>query len=201
MPDLPEELAALLHERASHAPVPAAPSGALLRAVRRRHAFRAGAAFAGTSLALAAIVGVAAAVTPRERPLAPAAPVHSTTPPASPSEAFVYQPGDRSYSRDACSARPQLHVAIAAGAPRFEEAAYTARAGATCLWAAHQARTLRHELVLRHTGGAVEWGAMPLDPSNRAGTAFWYGKPPLPAGSYELVCTIHPDMRTAVEVR
>lgn len=193
MPDLPDELAALLHERASHAPGPAAPSDEVVRAVRRRQAFRAGAAVSGTALALVAVVGVAAAVVPDGRQaLAPATPGGAT-----PTREPVVTTAPAGGERPSCV--NGLHVGVAAGA-RFEKAAYVAGVGASCFLADHPAGTPRHELVLRHTGGAVEWGAMPLD-TRTLGTAVWFDKPPLAAGSYELLCTIHPAMRAAVEVR
>jgi hypothetical protein len=82
MPELPEELAALLRERADHAPVPPAPSDELVHTVRRRQTVRAAGALVGTALAVVAVAGVAVAVAPSgERALPPAAPV-TTTPAA-----------------------------------------------------------------------------------------------------------------------
>ena len=64
MPDLPDELTELLRVRAEHAPVPAAASDRVVRAVRRRQHARAGAFVTGTALAVAGVVGVASALAP-----------------------------------------------------------------------------------------------------------------------------------------
>lgn len=81
MPDLPDELAALLRERADHAPVPPAASDAVVHAVRRRQYARAGTFVSGTALAVVAAVGVASAVVPAaSRSVTPASPGGSRTP-------------------------------------------------------------------------------------------------------------------------
>ena len=62
MPDLPEELAAVLRARAADAPAPPGPDDAVVRRVRRRAGLRAGAATSGVAVAIVAVVAAGAAV-------------------------------------------------------------------------------------------------------------------------------------------
>ncbi|HVF04600.1 MAG TPA: hypothetical protein VNA20_07160 [Frankiaceae bacterium] len=230
MPDLPDELAALLRERADRAPVPPAASEAVVRAVRRRQYARAGTFVTGTALAVVAVVGVASAVVPAaSRSITPTSPGDPPTP----------SPGDRETDCAYLNAPHASEFAPADGLlvgpggetvspgerethePRATESADDERPAeygvavdvdpeaplfSSGSYRAYEGSTCLFAYNLGDTAHLLEL-------RDAGGTAVWRGlrldpndtalhddQPPLARGRHTLVCTIHPGMRADVEV-
>jgi plastocyanin len=195
MPDLPEDLAALLRARADDAPVPPAPSDAVVRSVRRRQAFRAGGTAAAGLAGVALVVAVAAAVASPSHPagIEPAQPGPGTLPPS------VAVPDDR---YEFCTQPATDTVAVTASSTelKYDHGCYVVRAGVPATLTFTNRSTLAHDVVVRPDGGEpfaktdVVRRNGPYDEDTvDLGT--------LARGDYVLTCDVHPTMRAQLVAR
>src|SRR5687767_6030483 len=190
MPDLPEELRSLLHERAQHAPATPPPSARLVRRVRRRRTTRLAGAVGGSMLAVVALVGVAAAVVrPAERLLEPATP--------GPENPWGFLETDDRYEfcDPPSTVNPDIIVTVHRTELKFEQGCYTANATTERIQFSN-GQQIPHDLQVKSEDGTV------VPPYFPAAANISYADPiSIKAGDYELICTLHPTMRSQLVIR
>jgi plastocyanin len=195
MPDLPEELRALLHDRADDAPAVPAPTDRLVRTVRRRQAVRTSLAIGGATLGVVALVAVTAnAVRPERVVVAPVRPEPTTTAPIEDKYEFCTVP-----------VYDDLRVSAHPTEVKFQYGCYRVAAGATKVTFTNPAK-FAHNLVIARDGDLPfsQTGERPLWTSAVIGG----GKnvsgrlpQPLTPGDYVLTCDVHPSMHAQLVVR
>lgn len=193
MPDLPNDLAAMLRDRAEHAPAAPAPSDALVRRVRRRHATRLSLAVVGSAASAGAVAVVAAAaISPTPREVRPAA---TPTPTLRPAD-------DRYEFCDLGNRAPSIDVAVHRTELKFAEGCYVVAAGAGGLRFTNP-QTVPHDLVIveEGTGTVVHDTAHITAPAGGAETLTARLSFGIEAGDYRLTCSTHPSMHAQLVVR
>lgn len=199
MPDITDDLRALLRDRAEEAPAVPEPGGALVTRVRRRRAVNATALVAGPALAVAAIVAVAANL---------AGPARDAARPVTPSPVPSLA-GDK-YELCHGEPAPALDVSIHDTEMTFAQGCHVVRAGFDTV-TFRNVQTLPHNVAIRRENAAIEDGAL------WAGEVTMVGKPEdhptgvvvtvtsmpiaFEAGDYELFCQVHPLMQSQLVVR
>lgn len=186
MPELPDDLAAMLRARAEHAPEPPAPSAGLVRTVRRRQALRAGAAVAACTVGVVAVVALAAGAARPERP-ARVTPVE-TPPPTAYADRYEF-----------CTGTPALsvHVAIHPGELKFDRGCYVVKAGITVRLDFTNATSVPHNVVVAPDGGE------PFVKTDiiKDGRYEAINLGALRKGDYSLTCMVHPAMHAQLIAR
>jgi hypothetical protein len=218
MPDLPDDLRALLHERAEHAPPAPAPTEAYVRRVARRRTAKVAGTAATGALAMTA-VGALVLAAPREAALQPATPPAPPTAVTTAAQTVTAETGD---DRPCLDLRPLSETdsspewdrrqdAPPIGAddhgftfdvdpdrPAFGQDVYRAGAGATCTLLV-EAGSVQHDLRLHETTGKrrTVWRFKTV---KTGGVFLWDDRHPLTQDRYQLTCAIHPAMRASVVV-
>lgn len=205
MADLPDDLRALLHERAEHAAAIPPPTEALVRSVRRRRATRAAVAATASVAGVVALGLGAAAVVPAQE----AARVASTPTPEpspSPTKDVTGTPGGDKYEFcDLANPDPYPTIAVHPTELKFAQGCYVVKANAR-QWSFTNPQKTVHDLVIidDNTGRRgftpskilTTWPAIPSQEQQDTVMDF-----PLPAGDYSLTCSFHPEMRGQLVVR
>jgi plastocyanin len=189
MPDLPDDLAALLRDRAGHAPVPPAPSRSLVRSVRRRQAARAGAAGAAGVAGVVAVVAVAAAaVHTGPAAVRPVATVPATTPALDDRYEF-------------CDAPPTDHVVATPFGTmlKYNRGCYVVKAGVPAKLTFTNLTAIPHNLVVAPEGGEPFVKTETLVQGDKTTDTIALGT--LAKGDYVLHCDVHPDMTAQLVAR
>lgn len=183
MPDLPDDLRAVLRERAEDAPAVPPPSDRLVRTVRRRQAIRTSLAAGGAVLGVVAVVALAAAaVRPDARVAPPVA--QTTTPPAGDKYEFCTGP-----------VYDDLRVSVHATELKFAYGCYRVKAGTTAVTFTNP-QNVPHNLVVKPEAGLV-----PLLTTSTVVHTTVRDTTFLVPGDYTLTCTIHPSMHAQLVVR
>lgn len=193
MPDLPDDLRDMLHERAAHAPATPAPTDALVRRVRRRRATRATLALSTSLAGVAAVAVAAVAVQPGERAIAPVAPRPSLTPDATPGDRYEFCQGP---------VYDAVHVSVHATELKFARGCYEVKAGATGITFTNPQVGVAHDLVITREGEdtPVYRSATLVPTGPDAGVTDTY-RPGFAAGDYTLTCSTHREMHAQLVVR
>jgi plastocyanin len=192
MPDLNDELRALLHDRAEDAPAVPAPTDRLVRTVRRRQALRTSLAAAGAVTAVVALVAVAGSVG-RDRDVAsPAAPAKVTPTPAPASDKYEFCTGPVS---------PDVVVSVHATELKFQYGCYRVKAGTAGVTFSNP-QPVGHNLVIAPEDGSplFKTDVITARPGEVA-TVTADLVEPLRAGDYTLTCMVHPSMHAQLVVR
>jgi plastocyanin len=192
MPDLPEDLAALLRARAAEAPEPPAPGDALLRTVRRRQAVRAGTAVVAAAASVVAVVAVAAYAV---------RPAHTAQPAATLSPDPSSSPSDDRYEFCTGAATTDVDVSVHPTELKFESGCYRVRAGAGGVTFTNP-QAVPHNLVITSEGGEPVFRIEPITAKHGEVAAVTADLvEPFQAGDYTLTCTVHPQMHAQLVVR
>jgi len=188
MPDLPDDLRALLRERAEDAPAVPPPSDRMVRTVRRRQAVRASLAAGGAVVGVVAVVALAAAAVRPDARVAPPVAKTTTAPPAPPS--------DDTYEFCSGPVYDDLRVSVHPSELKFGYGCYRVKAGATAVTFVNPQR-VGHNLVVAPEGGEPFWKTDVV--TNRTVTDVL--PHPLTRGDYTLTCMVHPSMHAQLVVR
>jgi hypothetical protein len=185
MPDLNDELRALLHDRAGDAPAVPAPTDRLVRTVRRRQALRTSLAAFGAVTAVVALVAVAGSVG-RDRDVAsPAAPAKVTPSPTDDRLEF-------------CTTAPVTLVRVrpaANGELKYDRGCYVVAAGVPSRLAFDNPTKVPHNVVVGPESGEpfAKTEVVFADGTAKEGyDSIDLGT--LAPGIYRLTCDVHPRM-------
>ncbi|HEU0129647.1 MAG TPA: hypothetical protein VFQ85_01485 [Mycobacteriales bacterium] len=184
MPDLTDDLRALLRDRAEEAPAVPAVTDALVRTVRRRRATRATLAVAGCAVAVAGVAGVALAV--RSRPVAePARPPVPVT--------VVPDAG--------CPANGSVTIVVKTSrdVTEFDDDCYATVAGVPAHLSFANNSALPHNVAVDVVPGRTVAVTRVLGRGGDRTDTVDLGR--LPAGEYTLYCQVHPQMRARLIAR
>ncbi len=186
MPDLNDELRAILRHRADDAPAVPAPTDRLVRSVRRRQAVRTSLALAGATLGVVAVVAVAAAAIRPDTAVAPPAANPTSIP-----------PDDDKYFACTAGQLDQVAVAVHASELKFQYGCYRVAAGATSVTFTNP-QQLPHNLLITPEGSTQSiFSSKVITADGLTATL----SRPLAVGDYALTCQVHPAMHAQLVVR
>ena len=198
MPDLTDDLRALLAERAADLPLAAPPPEPVVRRVRRRRALTVTAAATASAAAVVAVVGVAAAaVNAERRAVRPTGPGPSASP--SPDEST---PGETP-PPGTCPTRADttLNVEMARTGMAFARDCYTIEFGTTDVQFFNP-QTIPHNLAVGPVGAPIyHTGIIGGGYSDAESSILDRMRRPLPRGEHVLFCQVHPLIRAKLVVR
>jgi plastocyanin len=199
MPDLPEDLAALLRQKADDAPATPAPSPSLVRAVRSRQRYRLTAAVGGGVLGVVAVVvATAAVVGPSSRHATPAAPPRTSYP----ATIVVPPPDDRYESCPKVGAPALVSVSTSGTELKYDRGCYVVAAGLASQLSFTNTTKVAHNVVVAPDGGEP----FAKTETVRAGGTSAAGYDTidlgtLAPGDYTLTCDVHPNMHAQLIAR
>jgi hypothetical protein len=188
MPDLPEDLAALLRQKADDAPATPAPSEKLVRAVRRWQRYRLTAVAGGCAVGVAAlVVAVSAVQRPEHRVAIPAAPS-----PTDDRYGFCPKtiPGDT------------VSVRTFGTELKYDQGCYVVAAGVPSRLSFTNTTKVPHNVVVAPEGGEpfAKTETVFADGTSKAGyDTIDLGT--LARGDYTLTCDVHPNMHAQLIAR
>jgi len=204
MPDLPDELRGLLHDRAEDAPAVPAPTDRLVRTVRRRQATRTSLALVGATAGVVAVVALAGAIASGGAQVAgPVAPGKVTPTPSEKTVAALPPPRPTDDRLEFCTdpASDLVDVTTHGTELKYDKGCYVARAQTQVKLVFTNPTTVAHNVVVAKEGEAA-FAKTETIKADAAGHPASYnlGLPPLDPGIYALTCDVHPEMRSMLYV-